>query len=123
MSNYEFKVIPAPRKAEKIKGVRNGDDRFAHTITNTINTLAEDGWEYLRAESLPVDEKASMIGKSVEKYLSLLVFRREMFVEPEEIQEIKVEAPKVADPSMLQTLTTDSDEPEEVPPLGAATRD
>ncbi|MHA1127696.1 MAG: DUF4177 domain-containing protein [Alphaproteobacteria bacterium] len=123
MSKFEYKVITAPRKAERIKGVRNGDDRFAHTITNTINTLAEEGWEYLRAESLPVDEKTSMMGKVVEKYLSLLVFHREKAVEQETPQEVHVEAPKVADPSMLQTLTIDEGGVDEAPSLGPATRD
>lgn len=123
MPEFEYKVITAPRKAEKVKGIRNGDERFAHTITNIINTLAEEGWEYLRAESLPVDEKASMMGKVVEKYLSLLVFRREKAAEQETPQEIHVEAPKVADPSMLQTLTIDEDGVDEAPSLGAATRD
>lgn len=124
MSNFEYKVIPAPRKPEKVKGVRANDIRFAVTITNTINTLGEDGWEYLRAESLPVDEKSSMMGKPVERYQSLLVFRREKVeiaesgYTPTPLSEEK----SVSDQSMLSALSDDETEVE-IAPLGAASRD
>lgn len=126
MSNYEFKVIPAPRKADKIKGVRDHDDRFAQTLTNVINELADDGWEYTRAEALPVDEKVGIMGKSAEKVLNLLVFRRAKHVESilDDVEpETSFETPDAADPSMLTTLTVEDEEAAEITPVGSASRD
>lgn len=77
MPDYEYKIVNAPRKATKVKGIRDHDTRFAQNITDALNAEAKDGWEYYRAESLPVDEKVGVIGKkTTEKYLPLLVFRR-----------------------------------------------
>lgn len=40
-----------------------------------MNDLAGHEWEYLRAESLPCEEKTGLTGR-VESYQSILVFRR-----------------------------------------------
>ena len=76
MSGYEYKVINAPRKPGKARGVKGFDDKYAHTLTELMNEMAADGWQYARAESIPVDEKSGMMGKVTEKYLTLLVFQR-----------------------------------------------
>ncbi len=77
MAEYEYKVIKAPRTAERVKGVRGHDNRFAYTLADVMNDMAADGWEYFRAETLPVEEKSGIIStKTTEKYLSLLIFRR-----------------------------------------------
>lgn len=110
MPMFEFKVILAPRKAEKIKGVRGHDERYAHTLMNKINALGIGGWEYLRAESLPVDEKSSMMGKSVEKYLSVMVFRREKETPPPTSTYTPASTPDqkpISDMSMLDDIGED----------------
>lgn len=122
MSDFEYKVIPAPRRAEKAKGVRGNEARFAHTVTNKINTLASEGWEYFRAESLPVDEKASLMGKSVERYQSLLIFRREKPDVPAYEPSVTGET-SAADPSMLSLMEEEATNAAEITPVGAATRD
>ncbi len=76
MSGYEYKVVVAPRKPGKARGVRGFDDKYAHTLAELMNEQASEGYQYFRAESLPVDEKSGMMGKVTEKYLTLLVFRR-----------------------------------------------
>ncbi|MEO0911431.1 MAG: DUF4177 domain-containing protein [Pseudomonadota bacterium] len=76
MQTYEYKVVAAPRKARRAKGARTPQDRFARTLTDVINAEAASGWEYLRAESLPVDEKKGMLSSATESYHSVLVFRK-----------------------------------------------
>lgn len=121
MSTFEYKSICAPRKALKIKGVKNADERYAQTLTDVINTQSENGWEYFRAESLPVDEKSGVMGKTTEKYLSLLIFRRENIETYEEPAFSASAQENEIDPMVLQT-PTDEEETVEVGTLGPATR-
>ncbi len=121
MSNFEYKTICAPRKALKIKGVKGTDNRYAQTLTNVINQQSADGWEYFRAESLPVDEKTGMMAKIAEKYLSLLIFRRERIETYEEPAFSPTKTEEPADP-MMQTPVVEDDVSEEAATLGPATR-
>lgn len=75
MSHYEYKVIPAPQRAEKAKGVRTSEGRFAHTIEAALNQLGADGWEYLRAELLPQEERSGLKAAKTQ-WRTVLVFRR-----------------------------------------------
>lgn len=53
MSVYEFKMIPAPERPARMKGLARGEDQFCATLTNVVNEMAADGWEYVRCEALP----------------------------------------------------------------------
>ena len=75
MSRYEYKMVPAPRKAARAKGVRGTEARFAHGLTDLVNAEAQDGWEFQGAESLPCEERSGFFG-SVTVFRNLLVFRR-----------------------------------------------
>ncbi|RVV98788.1 DUF4177 domain-containing protein [Mesobaculum littorinae] len=75
MPLYEYTVVPAPKKGAKARGVRGTEARFAHALTELINEKAVEGWEYLRAEALPSEERSGMIGKT-RVVQNLLVFRR-----------------------------------------------
>jgi len=151
MSEFEYKVVTAPRKVRKVKGVRGTDARYAVNMTDLMNEQAADGWEYQRAESLPVDEKTGLMGKTQERYVNVLVFRRSKPAEkPADVTEpvaaqpatapvadtgepapephAAIEPPletgePAADPKMLDTPAIDDAPAAEVPPLGAATRD
>lgn len=74
--SFEYHLIPAPRRAKRAKGARTPADRYARTLTDMINAEAAAGWEYLRADTLPVDEKKSMLGAPTETFQTVLVFRR-----------------------------------------------
>ncbi|MEM9198894.1 MAG: DUF4177 domain-containing protein [Pseudomonadota bacterium] len=76
MTQFEYKVVAAPRRAKRVRGVKAAQDRFAATIADTINEVAADGWEFYRSETLPVDERQGMLKGRVEVLQSLLVFRR-----------------------------------------------
>jgi hypothetical protein len=78
MQRYEYKVVPAPARGEKTKGIKGTDARFAHALTRLMNSLAADGWEYLRAESLPCEERTGLTRSLTVTQQNLLVFRREL---------------------------------------------
>ena len=122
MSTFEYKTICAPRKALKVKGVRGADNRYAQTLTDVINAQSADGWEYFRAETLPVDEKSGMMGKTAEKYLSLLVFRRENIETYEDPAFSPATTEESSDPMILQTPEIDDEVSDEIATLGPATR-
>ena len=73
---FEYKVVPAPTRGKKIRGVKSSADRFATTLTDLMNEMAAEGWEYLRADTLPAEERAGLTGKST-VFQNVLVFRRE----------------------------------------------
>ncbi|MCB1368181.1 MAG: hypothetical protein KDK00_10495 [Rhodobacteraceae bacterium] len=75
MAQYEYKVVAAPRKTRAFKGVRSHEDQFAHVLAEVMNQMASEAWEYLRAESLPCEERTGLTSR-VESYQSVLVFRR-----------------------------------------------
>ena len=72
---YEYKVVPAPSKGEKRKGLRSAEDRFAAALETAMNRLAGDGWEYVRCDTLPSQERAGLTQVQT-VWRNLLVFRR-----------------------------------------------
>ena len=75
MQAFEYKVVPAPHKGTKAKGVKSAEGRFANSIEITLNEMAAQGWEYQRAELLPSDERSGLTG-STTNWRNVLVFRR-----------------------------------------------
>lgn len=75
MQRFEYKSVPAPKKGEKAKGVKGSDGRMALAMTTTLNDMAEQGWEYLRADTLPLEERSGLTSRTVH-YYTVLVFRR-----------------------------------------------
>jgi len=77
MQLYEYKVIPAPKKGEKSRNGKPTPDRFAATWRLVMNDLGREGWEYLRADTLPCEERVGFTGKTT-TFQNMLVFRRPM---------------------------------------------
>lgn len=77
MPRYEFKVIPAPRRGEKARGLKTTEERFALALTTVMNDMGREGWDYVRADTLPVDERAGFTGTKT-SFQNMLVFRRIM---------------------------------------------
>lgn len=75
MQRYEYQVVPAPRKGEKARGLKSVEERFAFALTGLMNRMGAQGWEYLRADTLPMDERVGLTGSKT-TFQSLLVFRR-----------------------------------------------
>jgi hypothetical protein len=123
MSFYEYKVVPAPERATKVRGLK-GAPLFAHGLETLMNELAQDGWEYLRAESLPEEEKKGLMGGRETVVRNILVFRRELYFE-DNTEEAPLaqaappltlsrradpEEPARADPQVEADATADMDE-------------
>ena len=75
MSQFEYSVIPAPSRGEKAKDAKTPTDRYSVALTAELNRMARDGWEYVRADVLPSEERSGLAGRST-VYHNLLVFRR-----------------------------------------------
>ena len=82
MPLYEYKTVPAPKKGEKAKGVRTPEGRIARAMQTVLNTEAQAGWEYVRADLLPMEERAGLTSKAL-TYHTVFVFRRE--ISPDEV--------------------------------------
>ena len=84
MPHYEYRVVPAPAKGLKAKGVRGHEARFAYALQDLMNRMGADGWEYQRAETLPSEERHGLTSTTT-TFRNVLVFRR-----------IKIETPAPA---------------------------
>lgn len=94
MQRYEYKVVPSPRRGEKSRAAKTTADRFALALTLVMNKLGQDGWDYLRADTLPCDERSGLTGTKT-SFQNMLVFRRvlaEGAIAPLQIQESAVTA-------------------------------
>ena len=105
--NYEYKVVPAPHRGERAKGVKGTEARFALSLGNTINAQAAEGWEYVRAETLPCEERSGLTGKTT-TFMNMLVFRRA--VEVATPVEAPVETPVVVSDD-ADTIEETAEEP------------
>jgi hypothetical protein len=76
---HEYKVVPAPARAVKVRGLKTTEERFAHLLTETLNTQAADGWDYLRSETLPCTERKGLTGTRTTTQV-VLIFRRALNV-------------------------------------------
>jgi len=75
MSNFEYKVVPAPKKGLRGKGVKGPEAKFANALATIMNELGAEGWEYQRSDTLPSEERSGLRGKTT-TFHNVLVFRR-----------------------------------------------
>lgn len=75
MTGFEYKVVPAPTRGLKAKGIKGTAARFAHALQAVMNDLGAAGWEYQRTDTLPVEERQGLTGKTT-TFQNMLVFRR-----------------------------------------------
>lgn len=99
MPAFEYTAIPAPSRGEKAKGAKTPSERFAIALSAAINDMATDGWEYLRAETLPTEERHGLTGRTT-TYHNVLVFRRALAAQPpaSQIERQPIEAQPAAAP-------------------------
>ena len=115
MTRFEYKVVPAPNRGLKAKGVKRAEDRFALALSTLMNELGAEGWDYVRADILPTEERSGLASKQT-VYHNMLVFRRAL----EDSAEM-AETPVLEEPEEPLALAAPDDEealweePEEVP--------
>ena len=142
MPRYEYKVIPAPKKGLRAKGVRGTELRFANALQELMNEYGAQGWEYQRTDTLPCEERVGLTGKST-GFQNMLVFRRVIEAAVVEIPNVAVAVVdedlngavngeaidddiEEAEDEQPQTLTAEETTPakvSEIRPLGGVTKD
>lgn len=75
---YEYKCVGAPEEPKRQRGVRGWSDRAALAMQECISAEAVDGWEYLRMDTLPVEEKDGFFSRARRVQRAVLVFRRRL---------------------------------------------
>ena len=75
MAGWEYKVVPAPSKGVKARGIKGPEERFAHALETLMNEMGADGWEFQRSETLPSIERSGLTGSTTE-WRNVMVFRR-----------------------------------------------
>ena len=122
MQVFEYKVIPAPNKGKKAKGVKTPVDRFANGVETILNEMAAEGWEFQRAEMLPSDERSGLAGSKT-NWRNLLIFRRVLMTEePKETADFVAAAPSTTVASAVPTIS-ETPEAATKPPLTATAGD
>jgi hypothetical protein len=91
---YDYKVVPAPERGEKAKGVKGPEGRFAAAIERIMNDMAARGWEYQRTDTLPSEERVGLT-QTVTVWRNLLIFRRPGLAEEPALAPRLLEAPLV----------------------------
>jgi hypothetical protein len=76
MAQFDYKVVPAPRKLKRIPGMNSSADLCAATLAETLNAVARDGWEYVRAEQITAAQDGGWFRRGTEVVETVLIFRR-----------------------------------------------
>ena len=108
---FEYKVIPAPTRGQKGKGIKGPEGRFANALEREMNRLAAEGWEYVRADTLPSEERSGLTG-STTSYRSVLVFRRALAAQAGVASEPEPEVARLPAPE----VSGNQEPPEEATP-------
>ena len=119
---YEYKVIPAPARGLKAKGLKSPEDRFANALQTAMSEQAASGWEYLRADTLPSEQREGLISKTT-VFQNMLVFRRIKAADVPALQPPKppvIEAPKVRPEPNAEKSVPDAPKPSKNPDAGVA---
>lgn len=104
MSQYEYKVVPAPKKGLKAKGIKSAENRYANALETAMNALGAEGWEYQRSETLP-SEGRSGLTRRVTTFQNMLVFRRAVAVDVSEPTVVEI-----VEDNTTPTVTAEVDE-------------
>lgn len=92
MSAYQYKVVPAPSRGLKGKGVKGADGKFAFALEKLMNDMGAAGWEFQRAETLPSEERAGLTSKTT-VFRNVLVFRRTRDADVSAFEPVLLDAP------------------------------
>lgn len=100
MPRYEYKIVLAPEKSQKFKGLRS-PERFVATVEQVMNEMGSEGWQYLRADTLPQEERSGLTSK-VSTPRNLLIFQREIEETPVQETSRPVFSKPLAEPPLTR---------------------
>ncbi len=92
MPRYEYRVVPAPNRGVKARGVKGAEARFSYALQELMNQMGHNGWEYQRAETLPSIERSGLTSTTTE-WRNVLVFRRAITTDLDAFQPELLPAP------------------------------
>ncbi len=132
MNTFEYKILLAPKKGVKAKGIKGVEAQFANALMSVMNELGAQGWEYQRCDTLPLEQRSGLRGRST-TFENMLVFRREIIatpsqqVETTEVGEVVKQIPAitgapVASETHAPLLNPTPTDAGSSPELGAATQ-
>lgn len=93
---YEYKTVGGPERGTRKRGCKTASDRVAAAMQDLIQHEAMEGWEYLRTDLLPVEERQGLFGRRQTMHCSVLVFRRPVPGRLAAEREIHAPAPQVS---------------------------
>jgi hypothetical protein len=76
MPDFEFKTVAAPRRVKKVKGVKGRNESLAAMVEAIIHDESAGGWDYVRTDIFPIEEKPSWFSSHAEVHKGVMVFRR-----------------------------------------------
>ena len=123
MVSYEYRVVPAPTRGRRTKAAKGPEDRFAHAIEALINEMAEGGWEYQRAETLPSEDRPTIRSiATTTTFRNLLVFRRQRASDAAQFKprQLDSQAPANIEPQTAVAMTQDAASPAAPSPAAAS---
>ena len=100
---HEYKVIPAPRRGKRGRNTKGPVGRFAYAVESTLNEMAADGWEFVRAETLGAEEREGMMRRKIETFYGVLVFRRDVLADVDTAPKASIQPAKAPSPLKLET--------------------
>ncbi len=118
---YEYKVIPAPTKGKRGRGVKGAEARFANAIEDVLIKLGAEGWEYQRAETLPSTERSGLTG-STTQWRHVLIFRRAIHIQ-EIVVEVDPQPDASTEPVAPEEVESEKVEPDEDGPESEETEE
>lgn len=93
-ARYIYRCLPAPRRVKRARGQRSPADALVAAMEAAIAEQAEAGWEYVRADLVPMESKAGLFGGWKESRQGVLVFRRPAAPDPGLDPEDEAETPR-----------------------------
>ncbi|MEM9370335.1 MAG: hypothetical protein AAGA26_04165 [Pseudomonadota bacterium] len=72
----EYKTVGAPERGRRRKGSRTRSDKVAAAMEDILRREAVDGWEYVRTDLIPVEERSGLFGRTRDVHRAVMVFKR-----------------------------------------------
>lgn len=92
---YEYKTVAGPDKGKRKARGRKVGERVAEAMEDIIREETAAGWDYLRTDVVPVEERASFFSRRRTIHCPVLVFRRQLGARAEPRPELAQRAARI----------------------------